>query len=90
MTENPDSGIIRVVWGAGEINCYNLYIDGTRVRTKVTAQEFRIPVSTEGDHTVSVATVDANGKITAVGPGTCYIYILSNNGKLKSVSVTVE
>ncbi len=62
VTENPDSGIIRVVWGAGEINCYNLYIDGTRVRTKVTAQEFRIPVSTEGDHTVSVATVDAKAK----------------------------
>lgn len=62
VAENPDSGIIRVVWGAGEINCYNLYIDGNRVRTKVAAQEFRIPVSTEGDHTVSVATVDAKAK----------------------------
>ncbi len=62
VTENPEAGIIRVVWGAGEINCYNLYIDGTRVRTKVAAQEFRIPVQTEGDHTVSVATVDAKAK----------------------------
>ena len=62
VTENPDAGIIRVVWGAGEINCYNLYIDGTRVRTKVTAQEFRIPVSTEGEHTVSVATVNSKAK----------------------------
>ena len=38
----------------------------------------------------SVATVDANGKITAVGKGTCTIYIFANNGKLKSVKVTVK
>ncbi len=59
---NPDSGIIRVVWGVGEINCYNVYIDGNRVRTKVTAQEFRIPVSKEGNHTVSIATVNSKAK----------------------------
>jgi hypothetical protein len=38
----------------------------------------------------AVATVDANGKITAVGKGTCTIYIFANNGKLKSVKVTVK
>ena len=37
-----------------------------------------------------VATVDKNGKITAVGKGTCTIYIFANNGKLKSVKVTVK
>ena len=38
----------------------------------------------------AVATVDANGKITAVGKGKCTIYIFANNGKLKSVKVTVK
>ena len=38
----------------------------------------------------AVATVDANGKITAVGKGTCWVYIFANNGKLKSVKVTVK
>jgi len=38
----------------------------------------------------AVVTVDANGKITAVGKGTCTIYIFANNGKLKSVKVTVK
>ena len=38
----------------------------------------------------AVATVDANGKIKAVGQGSCSIYILANNGKLKTVKVTVR
>ena len=38
----------------------------------------------------AVATVDKNGKITAVGKGTCWVYIFANNGKLKSVKVTVK
>jgi len=38
----------------------------------------------------AVATVDKNGKIKAVGKGTCTIYIFANNGKLKSVKVTVK
>ena len=38
----------------------------------------------------AVATVDKNGKITAKGKGTCTIYIFANNGKLKSVKVTVK
>ena len=38
----------------------------------------------------SVATVDKNGKIKAVGKGTCIIYIFANNGKLNAVKVTVK
>ena len=38
----------------------------------------------------AVATVDKNGKIKAVGKGTCWVYIFANNGKLKSVKVTVK
>ena len=37
-----------------------------------------------------VVKVDANGKITAVGKGTCTIFICANNAKLKSVKVTVK
>ncbi len=38
----------------------------------------------------AVATVDANGKITAVGKGTCTIYVVAENGVNKKVSVTVK
>ena len=38
----------------------------------------------------AVATVDKNGKIKAVGKGTCTIYIFANNGKMKKVKVTVK
>ncbi|MBE6000157.1 MAG: hypothetical protein E7239_01965 [Sarcina sp.] len=37
-----------------------------------------------------VATIDENGKITAVGKGTCHIYIYAQNGTSRKVSVTVK
>ena len=37
-----------------------------------------------------VATVDKNGKIKAVGKGTCYIYVYARNGYVKKVRVTVK
>lgn len=37
-----------------------------------------------------VATVSKNGKITAVGKGTCKIWVYSRNGKAVSVDVTVK
>ena len=38
----------------------------------------------------AVATVDENGKITAVGKGTCHIYVYAQNGTSQKVSVTVK
>ena len=38
----------------------------------------------------AVATVDENGKITAVGKGTCHIYVHAQNGTSQKVSVTVK
>ena len=38
----------------------------------------------------AVATVDENGKITAVGKGTCRIYVYAQNGTSQKVSVTVK
>lgn len=57
VLSNPDDGIISAVWGAGTINCYNVYVDGVRKRTKVQAGVQQIPVQTAGKHTVSIATV---------------------------------
>lgn len=47
--------------------------------------EFRYYVSDS-----SIAAVDKNGKITAVGKGTCIVYVISNNGVTKAVSVKVR
>ena len=60
VVENPDAGIIQVNWGAGSPNCYNVYVDGVRKKTKVVAGVQRIPVQTEGNHTVAIATVSGN------------------------------
>ena len=57
VLSNPDDGIISAVWGAGNINCYNVYVDGVRKRTKVQAGVQQIPVQVAGKHTVSIATV---------------------------------
>ena len=39
---------------------------------------------------VNVATVDSNGKVKAVGKGTCTVYAIANNGVRNSVKVTVK
>ena len=38
----------------------------------------------------TVATVDKNGNVTAVGPGTCTITVTSGNGKTDACTVTVS
>ena len=38
----------------------------------------------------AVATVDANGKITAKGEGKCTIYAIAVNGARKTINVTVK
>ena len=38
----------------------------------------------------SVATVSANGKVTAVGEGTCQIYVVALDGKTAVVDITVK
>lgn len=57
VVESPEDGMVRVVWGAGEINCYNVYVDGERRRTGVAAASYLLPVYFEGTHTVAIATV---------------------------------
>ena len=49
------------------------------------APEFRYASSN-----TKVATVDKNGKIKAVGKGTCYIYVYAKNGYAKKIKVVVK
>ena len=37
-----------------------------------------------------VATVSENGKIKAIGKGTCYIYVYAENGVYKKIKITVK
>lgn len=37
-----------------------------------------------------VATVNAKGKVTAKGKGTCYIYVMSQTGAYKTIKVTIK
>ena len=55
--EAAGTGYLRVVWGRGDIDCYNVYVDGERRRTGVQAASYTLPVYTEGTHTVAVTTV---------------------------------
>lgn len=38
----------------------------------------------------SVAVVNSNGKITAKGAGTCYVYVVALNGTFSKIKVTVQ
>ena len=58
--EAAGTGYLGVVWGRGDIDCYNVYVDGERRRTGVSCGKFILPVYTEGTHTVAVATVVGN------------------------------
>lgn len=51
------TGYVSVVWGRGDIDCYNIYVDGERRRTGVTCAKYTLPVYFEGTHTVAVTTV---------------------------------
>ena len=53
----PSVGYVNIVWGRGTIDCYNVYVDGERRRTGISAQSLKLPVYTEGTHTIAITTV---------------------------------
>lgn len=57
VVTSPENGMVSVVWGKGNINCYNVYVDGERRRTAVPAARYTMPVYFEGTHTIAVTTV---------------------------------
>lgn len=76
VLSSPENGYVNIVWGAGTINCYNVYVDGERRRTGIKAQSLTIPVYFEGTHTIEIATVVGttesiriSGTIAIVGVG---------------------
>lgn len=44
VVSSPYDGAVNVVWGQGNVNCYNVYVDGERRRTGVKAQSITMPV----------------------------------------------
>lgn len=61
VVSNPSDNTVGVVWGAGEINSYNVYIDETLVVSNVSAAYYEFYGYLKGTHTVSIAT-SSNGK----------------------------
>lgn len=57
VLSESSTGYVSVVWGRGEIDCYNIYIDGERRRTGVNCGNYRLPVYFEGTHIVAITTV---------------------------------
>lgn len=60
VVSNPAAGTIGVVWGRGDIDSYNVYIDGTKVAEKVGCAYYTYAGYGAGEHTISVATVSGN------------------------------
>lgn len=58
---------------------------GKKQLTDAHAKEFRYASTNQ-----EVATVSAKGKITAVGKGTCIIYVYARNGYAKKIKVKVK
>ena len=61
VVSNPSDNTVGVVWGAGDINSYNLYIDDELVVQGVVAAYYEFYGYLKGTHTVSIAT-SSNGK----------------------------
>lgn len=60
VVSNPSAGTIGVVWGRGNIDSYNVYIDGKQVGTKVGCAYYTYSGYAAGNHTVAVTTVSGN------------------------------
>lgn len=60
VVSNPSAGTIGVVWGRGNIDSYNVYIDGTKVASKVGCAYYTYSGYATGNHTVAITTVSGN------------------------------
>lgn len=60
VVSSPANNTIGVVWGAGNINNYNVYIDNNRVASGVKCAYYTYSGIAAGTHTVSVTTVSGN------------------------------
>ena len=60
VVSNPAAGTIGVVWGRGNIDSYNVYIDGKKVDSKVGCAYYTYSGYAAGNHTVAITTVSGN------------------------------
>lgn len=60
VVSNPSAGTIGVVWGRGDINSYNVYIDGKKVASKIGCAYYTYSGYSQGAHTVAIATVSGD------------------------------
>ncbi|MCI8509209.1 MAG: hypothetical protein HFJ06_11710 [Lachnospiraceae bacterium] len=58
---------------------------GKKQLSNAHARQFRYASSDK-----KIATVSKNGKIKAVGKGTCIVYIYARNGYAKAIKITVK
>ena len=67
------------------IKAKTVLVDKKKELSNAHAKQFRYVSSDK-----KVATVSSNGKITAVGKGSCVVYVYARNGCAKKVKVTVK
>lgn len=60
VVSNPSAGTIGVVWGRGDIDSYNVYIDGNKVDSKVGCAYYTYSGYAAGNHTVAITTVSGD------------------------------
>ena len=68
-----------------KISAKTVLVSSRKKAAKAPVKEFRY-----GTTDPKVATVDVSGNITAVGAGTCYIWVYARNGNAQKVKVTVK
>lgn len=57
---NPSNGVISVVWGRGDIDSYNVYIDGNKVASQVGCGYYEYSGYAAGTHEVAITTVSGS------------------------------
>lgn len=68
VVSSPRNNTIGVVWGRGDINTYNIYIDGNKVAGSVGCAYYEYSGYAAGNHTVAITTVSGSSesaKVTA-------------------------
>ena len=72
--------------GTGKISAKTiLFSSRKKALTKVPVKEFRFESTDK-----KVATVDASGKVKAVGAGSCFVFIYARDGNAQKIKVTVK
>ena len=60
VVSSPSDNTIGVVWGRGNIDCYNVYIDNQLVASRVSCAYYTYTGISAGTHSVSVTTVSGS------------------------------